>query len=93
MVSGAEWAGLHRRGWTPACAVNHHGAMRTVSTYLQRAREDGLPLLIVAAVVVGVAIGIDGSSRRAVNGVGGVLLPFPCIKFIDVLLTATGAVS
>jgi len=33
------------------------------------------------------------SRNLLLYGVGGVVLPFPCIKFIDVLLTATGAVS
>jgi potassium-transporting ATPase ATP-binding subunit len=28
-----------------------------------------------------------------IYGLGGILVPFPCIKLIDVLLSATGVVS
>jgi len=47
--------------------------MGTVWKLIHRALADKLPLLIGAAGVVGIAIAMDGSGRRTMNGVGGTL--------------------
>jgi hypothetical protein len=47
--------------------------MQRVSEFWNRAREDRLPLLVAAAIIVGVAIAMGGDARRFVNGVGGVV--------------------
>ena len=47
--------------------------MTTIHRFCKRAIEDRLPLLVVAAVIVGVAIAMGGDARRFINGIGGVL--------------------
>ena len=47
--------------------------METVTRFWRQAIEDRLPLLVAAAVVVGIAIGMDEDARRFVNGIGGLL--------------------
>lgn len=47
--------------------------MDTVNRFWRTAIEDRMPLLVSAAIVVGVAISMDGDSRRTVNGIGGLL--------------------
>ena len=41
--------------------------------FWRQAIQDRLPVLVIAAIVVGIAIGMDGDGRRFVNGIGGVL--------------------
>ncbi|HQY29923.1 MAG TPA: hypothetical protein PK691_01480 [Thermomicrobiales bacterium] len=45
----------------------------SVKLWFDRARQDQLLPLIAAALIVGVAISIDGDLRKVVNGVGGIL--------------------
>jgi len=45
----------------------------TIRAWRNRLIQDGMPLLIAAAIVVGIAIGLDGDIRKLVNGVGGIL--------------------
>jgi hypothetical protein len=47
--------------------------MDTAHRLWRQAIQDRLPVLIVAAIVVGVAIGMDSDGRRFVNGIGGIL--------------------
>jgi hypothetical protein len=47
--------------------------METIEAFWRQARTDRMFLLALAAVVVGIAIGIDGDSRRIVNGIGGII--------------------
>jgi hypothetical protein len=47
--------------------------MDTAQRLYRQAIQDRLPVLLLAAIVVGIAIGMDGDARRFVNGVGGVL--------------------
>jgi hypothetical protein len=47
--------------------------MDTAKRLWRQAIEDRLPVLVVAAVVVGIAIGMDEDARRFVNGIGGLL--------------------
>jgi hypothetical protein len=47
--------------------------METATRLWRQAIEDRLPILVAAAVVVGIAIGMNEDSRRVVNGVGGLL--------------------
>lgn len=47
--------------------------MKELARIANRARTDQMPLLLVAAVVVGIAIAMDGDGRRIVNGIGGIL--------------------
>jgi hypothetical protein len=47
--------------------------MDTAHRLWRQAFQDRLPVLIVAAIVVGIAIGMDGDGRRFVNGIGGIL--------------------
>ena len=47
--------------------------MDTVHRLWRQAIQDRLPVLVVAAIVVGIAIGMDGDGRRFVNGIGGIL--------------------
>jgi hypothetical protein len=47
--------------------------MSTAKRLWRQAIEDRLPFLLAAAVVVGIAIGMNEDSRRIVNGIGGVL--------------------
>ena len=45
--------------------------MTTFRKMRDQALADQLPALVVAAVVVGIAIAMDGSGRKAMNGIGG----------------------
>ncbi|HEX3302997.1 MAG TPA: hypothetical protein VHR64_08960, partial [Thermomicrobiales bacterium] len=47
--------------------------MDTAHRLWRQAIQDRLPALVVAAIVVGIAIGMDGDGRRFVNGIGGIL--------------------
>src|SRR5688572_13809401 len=47
--------------------------MKRLISFWYRAKEDRLPLLVVAAVVVGIAIAMGGDARRFVNAVGGLV--------------------
>src|SRR5690242_11710154 len=47
--------------------------MDTAHRLWRQAIQDRLPVLVVAAIVVGIAIGTDGDGRRFVNGIGGIL--------------------
>src|SRR4029079_7414618 len=47
--------------------------MDTARRLWRQAIQDGVPVLVLAAIVVGIAIGMDGDSRRFVNGIAGVL--------------------
>jgi hypothetical protein len=47
--------------------------MDTAHRLWRQAIQDRLPVLVVAAIVVGIAIGMDGDGRRFVNGIGGIL--------------------
>jgi len=47
--------------------------MDTAHRLWRQAIQDRLPVLIVAAIVVGIAIGMDSDGRRFVNGIGGIL--------------------
>ena len=47
--------------------------MEKLETYWRQAKIDRVLLLAVAAVIVGIAISIDGDIRRIVNGVGGII--------------------
>lgn len=47
--------------------------MTIAQQWFRRAMDDGLAYLALAAAVVGVAIAMDGDSRRIVNGIGGLL--------------------
>ena len=47
--------------------------MSNAQRFWRQAVEDRLPVLVIAAIVVGIAIGMDGDGRRFVNGIGGVL--------------------
>jgi hypothetical protein len=47
--------------------------METLERFWRQALIDRVLLLAVAAGVVGIAISIDGESRRFVNGIGGII--------------------
>ena len=47
--------------------------METLEAFWRQAKTDRMGLLALAAVVVGIAISIDGDSRRFVNGIGGII--------------------
>jgi hypothetical protein len=47
--------------------------MDMVHRLWRKAIQDRLPVLVIAAIVVGIAIGMNGEGRRFVNGIGGVL--------------------
>jgi hypothetical protein len=47
--------------------------MKTLEAFWRQAQADRMVLLALAAVLVGVAISIDGDSRRFVNGIGGII--------------------
>jgi hypothetical protein len=64
---------FRRRAWTQWNEKHHDGTMTTGRRLIDRALADKLPLLVGAAGVVGIAIAMDGSGRRALNGVGGTL--------------------
>ena len=49
------------------------GLPGTMRAWRDRLIDDGMPLLIAAAIVVGIAIGLDGDIRKGINGVGGIL--------------------
>jgi hypothetical protein len=50
---------------------------RRLTTFAIR---DRLPLLLVAAAIVGVAISIDGNSRRLVNGIGALVWVIAAVR-------------
>lgn len=50
--------------------------------------RDQMPLLFVAASVVGIAIAMDGDGRRIVNGIGGILWMVAAVR---ILVNALGA--
>jgi hypothetical protein len=47
--------------------------METAQRLWRQAIEDRLPVLVAAAIVVGIAIGMNEDARRFVNGIGGLL--------------------
>ncbi len=56
--------------------------MNVAHLYLKRAIRDRMPVLVLAAIVVGIAISIDGDSRRIVNGLGGILWIVATIQIV-----------
>ena len=47
--------------------------MKIAHLYVKRAVEERALLLFLAALIVGIAISIEGDSRRIVNGIGGAM--------------------